>query len=340
MIDRLLQLVPKRPLPMGVTLLIAAAGIGLATLVRWAITPLVGNDIPFASYFPAVLIVAVWGGPAAGVVCAVASGLLATWLFSGGRGFDALAFWKLAAFLIACCVQVGVAWLLIHAVRGQAAAEAQSEQVQTELRTLVNELGHRAKNGLTIVMSIVSQSARNAASPEEAEQAINSRLGAMAKAQDLITEGGGVPVQLFGLLETILTPFDWARFRIEHRPQRLVVGPQVAGALALLLNEMATNALKYGSLSVKPGTVTLTWTLEPSGMASLLWQEVGGPAVAPVNRSGFGARLLQTALHAVGGSAERHFMLNGVGYTLVFPAESIVRDPTLIHATPAPAARG
>ena len=92
-------------------------------------------------------------------------------------------------------------------------SERRLRAAEADLRTLVSELGHRGKNGLAVVMAIVSQTARGSQTVEACEALINARLGAMAKAQDLILGTGGRPIELADLLEAVLAPSDWDRVR-------------------------------------------------------------------------------------------------------------------------------
>ena len=71
-------------------------------------------------------------------------------------------------------------------------------------------------------------------------------------------------------------------------------------SLSLALHELATNAAKYGALSIAEGRVSITWSLYPDvpDRLTLRWQETGGPAVAQPSRTGFGSRLIKSLLAA------------------------------------------
>lgn len=181
-----------------------------------------------------------------------------------------------------------------------------------ERRNLVmGELAHRAKNGLQVMMAIVSETARSADSVEAFEQVLMARLEAMAQSQDLVTASGGRPVQLHDLAASALKPFGLTRFDIEPAMSSLMVHGDVAAGLALLLHEMATNAVKYGALSRPEGRIILRPGDAGPGMAALHWQERGGPPVKPSSRRGFGSRLLQAALRQQGGKVESDFRPEG-----------------------------
>jgi PAS domain S-box-containing protein len=181
-----------------------------------------------------------------------------------------------------------------------------------ERRGLVmSELAHRAKNGLQVMMAIVRETARSAADVAGFETALMARLQALAEAQDLVTASGGRPVQLAELASRALTPFGLSRFEMEPRIGEVTVRGDVAGGLALLLHEMATNAVKYGALSRPEGRVSLKAEGAGPGMAALHWSEHGGPKVEPSGRRGFGSKLLQGALRQQGGKVEPAFRPEG-----------------------------
>lgn len=188
-----------------------------------------------------------------------------------------------------------------------------------ERRSLViGELAHRAKNGLAVMAAIVTETARNAESVEGFQNVLLARLDAMAQANDLVTTSGGRPVRLSQLAERALGPFGLARFQLEPDIAQVTVRGDVAGGLALLLHEMATNAVKYGALSRPEGRVTLRTEGAGPGMAALHWRERGGPEVRPGNRHGFGTRLLQAALRQQGGKVEPAFEPEGFSARMEF----------------------
>jgi PAS domain S-box-containing protein len=192
-----------------------------------------------------------------------------------------------------------------------------------ERRSLVmGELAHRAKNGLQVMMAIITETARTVESVEAFKSVLIARLEAMAQAQDLVTASGGRPVQLSDLAAQALTPFGLTRFELEPAIAGLMVHGDVAGGLALLLHEMATNAVKYGALSLPEGRVSLKAEGAGPGMAALHWRERGGPRVELSNRRGFGTKLLQAALRQHGGKVEPVFEPDGFKARMEFRVAS------------------
>jgi two-component sensor histidine kinase len=213
-----------------------------------------------------------------------------------------------------------VAWVgsaLASSIRELRVSQSRLVAVEADLRTLVAELAHRSRNGLTIIMAIISQSARKAGTARELAETVNARLGAMADAQDEVVNGGGDSAALRSLLERTLSPFDLGRFRFEPSPP-VHVARETAAALALLTHELATNAVKHGALSTPDGTVAVGWSAA-ADTVQLLWRERGGPPPGQSSGAGFGTRLLETALASHGGRAKRRFEADGVVCEIDFP---------------------
>lgn len=187
-------------------------------------------------------------------------------------------------------------------------------------RSLVlRELAHRAKNGILVMMAIVSQTARSAASVGEFEALLTARLKSMADSQDLVTETAGRSLPMADLLGRALMPFDAARFDVDPGLSRINIPTEMVVAMALLLHELSTNAVKYGALSAPSGRVRLSLAEAAEGKAVLAWAEAGGPPVAPVTRKGFGSRLLDISLRNNGGHVEGVFAPDGFRAMIHFP---------------------
>ncbi|MEZ0170338.1 sensor histidine kinase [Microvirga sp. TS319] len=167
-------------------------------------------------------------------------------------------------------------------------------------RVLINELNHRVKNTLATVQSISAQTLRTADNKEEAREALEMRLLALSRAHDVLTRESWEGADLIEVVANALKPYEIpgeSRFHIEGPHVR--VTPRMSLALAMALHELATNAVKYGALSNKAGTVQVLWTVQ-NGAApprlSLRWMEAGGPPVVAPRRRGFGSRLIERSL--------------------------------------------
>lgn len=212
-------------------------------------------------------------------------------------------------------------------VAGREALQASYKEVQEhlvrqeahdrELRLLNAELAHRMKNTLGMVQSIVSQSIRSAESLEDAASVVLARIHALSKAQDLLTGVSIAAAELAIIAENAIDPYrmDADRFRFSG-PNVLISARQALG-LSLALHELATNATKYGALSVPEGSVSIQWSLDDDHQFCLRWIETGGPLVRAPTRRGFGSKLTERAVADLfHGTAEIVFDPTGVVFSL------------------------
>lgn len=312
---------PHKPMPPAWAALWTLAALVLATAVRLAINPWLGVRVPFILYLPMVLVVAVWCGYGPACVAAVAACVLSLACFMQGGPLHDSNPWSLASFALTSALMILIGGTLARILQQQADTEQRLRAKEDELQTLVIELGHRSKNGLMVVMSIVSQSAKGSDTVEHYERLINERLGAMGKAQDIALARGGGSIPLDELLDTVLTPFGLERIAREGLPRALWLGSDAAGSIALVIHELATNALKYGALKLETGRVELVWNADAAGFGHLIWREIGGPPMASTSRKGFGSRLFQVALRNLGGGVVFEPGAEGVMCSMNFPLE-------------------
>lgn len=191
-----------------------------------------------------------------------------------------------------------------------------------ERRSLVlRELAHRAKNGILVMMSFVAQTAKGVDTVEDFKAVLMARLQSMADSQDLVTQTSEGSLRLGDLLGRALTPFDPSRFDIDPRLGELRISNDMVIAMALLLHELSTNAVKYGALSAPAGRVKLEQIPDDGPNAHLRWSETGGPKVNPPSRRGFGTRLLDISLRNNGGHVVARFEPQGFEADICFPVE-------------------
>ena len=183
-----------------------------------------------------------------------------------------------------------------------------------EQRLLMAELGHRVKNTLTLVQAMVSQTLREAASVEQARDALTSRVAALGAAQGMLIEECWSGAGLMKVAEAALAPHGRSdqpeRFEISGPAVRL--GPRQTLAVSMALHELGTNAVKYGALSNGTGRVEVVWrTMRRSGerWLHLRWCERAGPPVVPPSRRGFGSKLIERTMRdALGGEVTLDFL--------------------------------
>lgn len=172
---------------------------------------------------------------------------------------------------------------------------ARKEDVKSQSTLLIREMSHRAGNMLQLVSSIAAQTFRHASDPDAAREAFNQRLSSLARANHAIAQQGWVNTRLQLVVEQTLSPFA-DKICMVGRDVRLP--PELCFDLGLVLNEICTNAVKYGSLGTDDGLITLTWKVTGSAdnpTLVVVWDD-GKPAAAPNTSSpssGFGSKLIQ-----------------------------------------------
>lgn len=190
-----------------------------------------------------------------------------------------------------------------------------TERVRGEqhLRLVVNELNHRVKNTLAMIQAIAAQTLGSAADLEQAKGAFSARIMALARANDLLTGENWEGASLLDLVASVSVAHAGNQpNRFSAKGPIVRLSPKTAMALSMGLHELATNAVKYGALSVAEGRVDVSWRTA-DGRLRIEWRETGGPAVAPPARRGFGSRLVERGLAAeMGGTAEMHFEPEGL----------------------------
>ena len=207
----------------------------------------------------------------------------------------------------------------VKTVHGAVLDTTERKLAEERRQLQMRELAHRGKNALSVIMAMVQQASRGAGSAAELAEVLMARLGAMSASQDLAMASGGRPVALSRLIAQVLSPFDLRRFAIDPAIAEVNLAGDVATGLALLLHELATNAVKYGALSTPVGKIAIAAEPAPGGAAVVTWRERGGPPATAPRRRGFGSRLAEAALAGVGGSVERKFAPEGFEARMSFP---------------------
>lgn len=188
----------------------------------------------------------------------------------------------------------------------------EQEQTRERLQLVINELNHRVKNTLATVQSIAFNTFKSA--DRESYDTFEKRLLSLSLVHDALSKGQWSRMPVADIVELALTIFDRSRFDVTG--EEVTVEARCASAMAMTLHELATNAVKYGSLSGPSGTVSINWNVELSGSRAYLhmrWQESGGPKVHDPERLGFGVRLIRKAMASDSGASVEHtFEADGV----------------------------
>jgi PAS domain S-box-containing protein len=183
-----------------------------------------------------------------------------------------------------------------------------SERQAAERRQtiLVQEVRHRAGNLLAIVQAVARQTI-----PKEASRDFLAALASLARTQDLFL--GSTVGTLAQIIELELAAF---RERVQVEGCDVTLTPRAGQDLVLIVHELATNAIKYGALSVATGTVRVSGRAE-NGRLTFVWQEQGAPAVAPTAlQPGFGQTILQDLARSFCDEVNVAFEPPGLRYTL------------------------
>jgi two-component system, chemotaxis family, CheB/CheR fusion protein len=191
-------------------------------------------------------------------------------------------------------------------------------------RLLVDELNHRVKNMLTVVISLATNTMRRSGSLELFKEVFLGRIHALTAAYALLSRDNWSPIPLREILMEELRPFmTGEQINVVLTGPAVLLEPRAALALGMAVHELTTNAVKFGALSVPAGKVDVHWMVrqETEGaVLELVWVERNGPAVTVPDHHGFGTTLINRAFaHDAGGDAEIEFLPEGVVATLRAP---------------------
>ncbi len=198
--------------------------------------------------------------------------------------------------------------------------EQKSRQENANL--LMRELHHRMRNLFATVSAIISLTRHAARDVDDYVERISSRLDALNRAQNVLLGANFMTGSMHALLREVEASFP----RIRWSGPDLLLPENALVAMALLFNELATNAAKHGALTGPEGQVEVTWTQDPEGseprLFCLTWAESGGaPVVGPPERTSFGTLLMERSVrNNLGGTIERRWEPGGLIVDIALPA--------------------
>lgn len=211
-----------------------------------------------------------------------------------------------AAFLVA------VANLLAGAIARR--------QLETRHELMIRDMRHRSGNLFSQLLALFSQTARTSRSIADLSEKYRARVLALADAQRLVTEGGGSPVPIMDLLNTLLGPY---LDRISFTGQNVELEPDPVFNLSAAVHELIANAVRHGSLSRAAGRLDLNWTVsrtERGLTLALDWIEKNGPPARRPRRLGFGSRLMTLLIERqLNGEVTRSFSHAGLAVHMIVP---------------------
>lgn len=211
--------------------------------------------------------------------------------------------------------------------------EASAERIEATSRQelLIAELNHRVRNILSLIRGLIRQSKpADGVTIEDFVAVIDGRVHALARAHNQITDDHWGPAPVKNLLEAEAAAFlTTQKDRLILKGPPVLLNPQAYSTLALVVHELVTNSVKYGSLSVGAGEAIAEWSVKEDGDLDFCWREKGGPEVRPPSRKGFGTTIIEHSVpYDLGGTAKVEYAKDGVRAEFVIPAKHVVPSST------------
>jgi two-component sensor histidine kinase len=188
-------------------------------------------------------------------------------------------------------------------------AEANERRSEEARGLLMREVDHRARNALTVVQSVVRLT--EADDIARFKQVVLGRVEALARAQTSLARRRWEGADLAEVIgEELASLASGERYRLSGPP--LLLRAEHVQAMSMVLHELATNATKYGALSMPGGAVSIDWSMPSTGQLALAWRETGGPPVTAPQGAGFGSRLIAQLSRQLGGEAQYDWRPDGL----------------------------
>ncbi len=196
------------------------------------------------------------------------------------------------------------------------------KRAEEHAKILSREMDHRAKNLLALMQATVHLT--HADTIEEFKAAIEGRLRALSNAHSLLVESRWAGAKLHSLVTEELAPYSLAEeaSRADIVGPELVLQPQLAQTIAMILHELTTNAVKYGALSIPSGRLRVEWSRREADLV-IRWSEADGPPVKPPQRQGFGTRVVNKAIQELKGSLRFDWNPDGIACEIVVPVDEL-----------------
>jgi two-component sensor histidine kinase len=281
----------------------------LAVIARLLIDFVVPGQLPFITFFPAVFLAGYYLGLGPGVLVLVLSTLVgALWIEPIGP--HPISLYVTSGFLFFV-----IAAVILFLVDALATAHRKLRWHDGRLEMINRELKHRIKNLFAIADSVCQQTINAGGSTKEMSKAVSGRIRAISSAQELLSSDATEGAELTELVQKLVSNLapSPSRIRIEGQPLRLP--GEATTPFALILHELATNALKYGAWTKDDGWIHITWSV--SKLLQFRWREHDGPTLAPPVREGLGRKLIKSSLP--GARVEHSFKSDGLQCDIDLP---------------------
>lgn len=267
---------------------LAAALFAAAAAARMALDAIMPGHMPFVTFFPAVAAAALLCSPVQSLTLLAGAGLFTTyWEREHWTSSYTYGEWIAGVFIIVM-ILIG----LIEILKG---VNRKLRQQQELLQLLNRELRHRLKNVSAMTVSIVAQAVRDGGSAEEIIEAVRGRVNAIVAAHSRLVATDGEVASLNDLIESVVAPLAPARDRFILDGGDVRLEARDMTGVALVLHELATNAIKYGGWSENGGSVRIGWRRTGDGLR-IEWSEIAAGAVPAPRSEGFGSRLIRQAI--------------------------------------------
>ncbi len=295
-----------------------AAAIGLvalATVVRFTIGLFEDGVVYFAVFYPAVVLATLLSGYRAGIVALMLS-LLAVWfLFLPPPYTFAL---KEQSAHVNLALFAASAALLIWLSDGYRKAVHDLREEKAFRDLLLDEVRHRSRNSVAVAKTIVDNTLK---SDPQTAATINGRLATLLSSDALLMENSGAGERLQAVLNNELSPYGTDQ--VIATGSDIMLPARHARAWALIVHELATNAVKYGALNYPDGRVLITW-LRVGENLDFWWVETGGAeAPSAPTSGGFGTKLIDAMVKSLGGTITRTVERDGIKCSISVPLSEL-----------------
>ncbi len=210
-----------------------------------------------------------------------------------------------------------------HRVVGVCIDITERKRVEEQQGKLVAELDHRVKNVLATVQAVAAHTMQASGSMEHFAAALDGRIRSMGSTHELLSHRRWLGIPLAELVERELAPYATGS-NTEIGGREVMLSAEASQAIAMVLHELATNAAKYGALSVPSGRVSIRWRLPLNGSAGdrliLTWREAGGPLVVPASKSSYGMHVVRELIpYELGGTVDHVLAPEGARCRIEIP---------------------
>jgi two-component sensor histidine kinase/integral membrane sensor domain MASE1 len=314
--------IPVRTHVEGVLLILLVSAAAAATYPNTLLRQAVDITLPISVLFPLLLLLAIRHPLTYSQIGAsmVASILVACVVSERGLATDSDIMWAQLSIVSMVACSLSLAALI---------AERNAGEVRRQL--LVRELDHRVKNGLTLVQAVVDRSREHASSIDDFCDKLGGRIHALARTHTMLSREKWQGIELGQVIATELASYQEINSKAFVGP-RVLLQPALAQSLSLVVHELATNAIKHGSLARPEGRVHVAWHIEPAhenadGIEHLVieWQEFGLPFVGKIGPAGFGTSTIRDLLkYEADASVDLSFPSEGARCTIRVPMARIM----------------